>query len=191
MNEHQVVIGIDPGMTGGVAILDSGITIDDIAEVYMIPKNEISKNKYELNIRKLWDILDDFKYYNPMVFLEDVHSLYGMSAGSNFKFGWVLGVIEGVIGSLGYEVHKVTPKRWQKIMFDGMETIMIPEHIDKKGKLIKAKKDTKAMSGLKALELYPDVDLYITEKGNKSKNIHDGLSDAICIMEYGKKLINL
>ena len=64
MSEHNAVIGIDPGMTGGITILNLGITHPYIMNTHFIPKNEISKNKYELNIWQLYLLLNDHKMHD-------------------------------------------------------------------------------------------------------------------------------
>jgi len=48
-------------------------------------------------------------------------------------------------------------------------------------------KQTKKMAEIVVCRLFPKLDLYITEKGNPSKNIHSGLMDALLIAEYGRR----
>lgn len=104
--------------------------------------------------------------------IEEVHSLYGMSAKSNFNFGRnfqaVISVFD-LVSSGNFEFLK--PKEWQKEIFGDMEVIL-----NKKGK-----KDTKAMSIKRATELFPDADLTPTERAKKPS---DGIADALCMAEY-------
>ena len=48
--------------------------------------------------------------------IEDVHSLFGMSAKSNFSFGRNLGVMTTLLELTQLPVHKVQPKVWQKYL---------------------------------------------------------------------------
>ena len=97
-----------------------------------------------------------------MAIIEDVHSLYGMSAKSNFSFGFNTGLITGIIQSTGIGLDKVAPKKWQKEI--GVKT---------KGKEIKAE------VGQIATRLYPKVQLF-TPRGR----LEDGKSDSLMIAHY-------
>ena len=66
-------------------------------------------------------------------------------------------------------VVEVPPKVWQKEIFGETE------------------KDTKESSFDFVQFAYPETNLHLTPKGNKSKNPNDNYSDAICIAEYGRR----
>ena len=96
------------------------------------------------------------------IMIEDVHSLYGMSASSNFKFGWNVGVPHTILECISYMPHMVTPKKWQKAV-----------GVTKKGKEIK-----KEVAEL-CTKLYPGCDIYGPKGGLK-----DGRSDSLLIAHY-------
>jgi len=101
------------------------------------------------------------------VALEHVHSLYGMSAKSNFTFGGMFWRARTILDCLGHPFELVQPKAWQ-------QAVGIP-----------AKKDRDPQDELKRLvadrahELYPDAQLYGPRGG-----LMDGRSDALMIAHY-------
>lgn len=163
-----MIIGVDPGKNGGLVLIEP-----DIAFHYTVmPDFDTCWDDLGLKISSL------AKDFECVVYLEDVHSIRGSSAKSNFQFGRAVGFIEGFFAGLGLPVTKVTPKEWQSAMFTGISKIK------KEGT---NRNDTKAMA-LEALKLRRPwwVDWFkVTAKGNKSKNVHDGLVDAALIALYG------
>jgi hypothetical protein len=165
-------IGIDPGKQGGIVCLDNE---NNISSYYFIPKI-----KNEIDVRQLSQIFFNYDKNNSMVFIEHVHALYGSSAGATFDFGYTCGMLEGIVSALGFSYIMVKSSEWQKEMFQGINPIYKPTLKKGKGKL-----ETKKMAEIAHKRLYPYIDLYITENGNKSKNVHGGIVDALLISSYG------
>jgi hypothetical protein len=168
------VVGIDPGKNGGIVIIYE----DGKIETFFIPK---IANK--VDIRQLQEIF--FTLFNSektFIIIEKVHALYKSSASATFSFGYTCGVIEGIVVGNNYRYSMVTPKEWQKEMFVGINPIYKKSKKKGKGAL-----ETKKMSEIVYRRLYPNLDLYKTEKGNKSKKVHDGLVDALLIATYAKR----
>jgi hypothetical protein len=165
------IAGIDPGKTGGIVLIT-----DKEIKYWCIPK--IGK---EVDLRKLNDI---FKLLpkDCTVFLERVHAIFGSAAGSTFTFGQVFGFLEAMIVAHELSYSMVDPKQWQKEMFMGINPIYKP---NKKRKML----ETKQMAELAYKRLFPELDLYITDNGNKSKKVHDGIVDALLIAEFGRRKI--
>ena len=116
--------------------------------------------------------------------IESVHSIFGTSAGSNFTFGYVVGMIDTTVIAHSLPYSKVQPKIWQKEIWQEYEIEREPGKADKNGKMKPGKVLTK-LTSLKAFtRLFPSVDLRGTER---SKNQHDGLVDAILIAEYCRR----
>ena len=87
-------LGIDPGMKGSICILPESrdpIFIDNSTNV--IDAVAIIKS-----------------YPIHMAMIEDVHSIFGVSAKSNFNFGFNTGYLHGIITSLGIPLDLVQPK---------------------------------------------------------------------------------
>ena len=146
---NQAVIAFDPGVKGGVAKI-----APDYYQVFALngkPDHDIAC------VRELFEPGD-------MVVIEDVHSIFGMSAKSHFGFGKSVGFLNGVIWSLGAtSIRLIPPKVWQK----AIGVTGIKESKDRKQALID-----------KALELFPGVDLKATPRCTTP---HSGCADALLI----------
>ena len=103
-----------------------------------------------------------------MCMIEDVHSIFGASAKSNFMFGFNTGLLHGIIRALGLPLDQVQPKAWQKHI--GVKSTV-------KGKLVKT-----AVADI-VQGLYPEIatDIF-TPRGR----LIDGRSDAAGIVSYCK-----
>jgi hypothetical protein len=148
----MVIVGIDPGAKGSLCSLD---TVSK--SIWFIPTTALPHELYA------WLKRDDSIH---MIGIEDVHAIYGTSAGSNFKFGFNVGLLHGIIGATQIGMDLVPPKVWQKetgIRF-------------KKGMTSAMKKKTVAA---KALQLYPKAQLHGPKGG-----LLDGRSDALMIAHY-------
>ena len=150
----MLISGIDPGANGAIAVLDSenpdSVSLLDLKTVSIYDATTWLHNK---KINNIW--------------LESVHSLYGMSAKSNFGFGRNFGIALAIanLGTSGSDVQQVTPKVWQKYI-----------GVTVKGKAIKQEVAKIAAS------LYPNATLY-----GKKGGLLDGRSDALMIAHYGLK----
>jgi hypothetical protein len=98
--------------------------------------------------------------------LEDVHSLFGMSAKSNFQFGRQLGRLEVLLESFREPpVTYITPKKWQQAV-----GIQFPKGT--------TGKQRKQISFQKAIELYPDEEVNL--RGPRG-GLLDGRVDSLLI----------
>lgn len=183
---QKIRLGFDPGAKGGVvALYESG-------EIKMhrtpLVKKEIDINKFKNIIMDLLgDIDNNGNWLNDLqVIVEDVHSIFGAGAKSNFQFGRALGILEGIISALDIPYIKVAPKKWQSICFEGVPTIKKPG----KPKLNKTTNqlepsystDTKAMALIAAKRIFPNTSFI--PAGCRVEN--DGLVDAALIAYYAK-----
>ena len=156
------IAGIDPGTNGAIAILDSenpdSVALLDLKKnstycIYLWLLGRLSENCGE-------------KPYIPesQIWVEDIHSMYGMSAKSNFTFGKNLGTVLTISTILKTNPPKtVTPKVWQKYV-----------GVTAKGKAIKQQVAKIAQ------HLYPQAELH-----GKRGGLLDGRSDALMIAYYG------
>ena len=141
----------------------------------------------DIDIMGIIRFLQSFTGTGTFCCIEDVHSVHCSSAKSNFQFGLSLGIVQALAIDYVSHYEKVSPLVWQTAMFEGIELI---EKFDKKKK--KYKRDTKAMAAEAFKKIFPDyIDRFMTTvKGNKSKNLHDGLVDAALIAEYYRRELN-
>lgn len=154
----MLVLGIDPGAQGALCLLD---TSRKFCEFFDTPN---TKNMYE----SLCD-LDSWLISTrgaQHIAIEDVHSLGGMSAKSNFQFGRNLGLLEGVVHLEHPIVEYVQPKVWQKATGISFPRGSTP-------------KDRKHITAARVLELYPEAAIYGPKGGLK-----DGRADALMIAHY-------
>lgn len=156
-----VYLGCDPGASGAICTIIECKNGEDAISFYPTPGG---KQPPGYLCDELYNHHPDITY----AAIEDVHSLYGMSAKSNFNFGRNVGMAqEAIIGALymqgnGVELQLVQPKAWQKAV-----------GITAKGKAIK-----QAVADL-AHKLYPTAQLYGPKGG-----LLDGRADALMIAHW-------
>lgn len=154
--QDQIVIGIDPGSKGAMCALNVTRKIPiflgtDASPLVVVQWLEQLQKEGDLRI----------------VMIENVTTVPGSSATSNFNFGYNVGYVTGIIKALGLPLDKVRPKAWQKY-------VGVPAKA--KGKQIKTE-----VAKL-AAELYPNASLYGARGG-----LLDGRSDALMIAHYAAK----
>lgn len=94
-------IGIDPGKTGAMAILEDGVRLPQI-----IPYN---KDAYLERLRII--------YYEdePCVCcIEQVHAIRGNGTASTWAFGESYGWLLGMLDTLCIPYQPITPQKWKK-----------------------------------------------------------------------------
>jgi len=99
---NRYVIGIDPGLKGGIAVLEAR---GDVVEVVTMPQTPL-------------DILAFLRQYfaeQCVAYLEDVgHGMPGQSSKATATFARHCGHLEMALLSLGIKTNVVTPQKWQK-----------------------------------------------------------------------------
>lgn len=104
-----MIIGIDPGLDGGIAIL-SGSSIELLESIPTESKGGFIKR--QVDAQKLSNILR--VYPDAICYLEGVASRPGQGVASVFSFGDTYGTIRGVLGALNIPTYTVIPSRWKK-----------------------------------------------------------------------------
>ena len=151
------VIGIDPGLSGGIAILKE----KRVLGLFDMPvMSEGKKNKRQLNSAQLVNILkENIETKDEIaVVVEQVNAMPGQGVTSMFNFGQTFGAIKGVCAALKLPIFFVRPSKWKK-------------HFE----LINSSKDS---SRTKVIEMYPDLSNQLTKKKDVNK------SDAILIARF-------
>ena len=151
------IIGIDPGLSGGIAILDD-LKIFDIYDMPIM--SEGKKNKNQLNSAQLVNIIKKNIISNGDTFLivEQGSAMPGQGVTSMFNFGQTFGSIKGICAALNLPIFFVRPAKWKK-------------HFD----LINSSKDA---SRTKVIEMYPSISPRLSKKKDVNK------ADAILIARY-------
>jgi crossover junction endodeoxyribonuclease RuvC len=150
------VIGIDPGISGAIAIFKDG-KLDCVVDMPTLEVDSGKTKKRHISAVGLRDILEMYileLYPTTHVVTEKVGAMPGQGVSSMFNFGRSAGIIEGVVAALRMPSTYVTPATWTK------------------GVGRAAGKDA---SRMRAMELFPDkADLFKRAKD-------DGRADAALI----------
>ena len=102
-------IGIDPGISGAIAILQDD---DSLINVYDMPIMAGTGKRQQVNASELVKILSQA---NGISYVERVSAMPGQGVSSMFSFGTSYGIVLGVLAALQIPVVLVTPQRWKKI----------------------------------------------------------------------------
>ena len=155
----MIIIGIDPGVSGAISILEN----KKVIEVFDMPTMiDGKKNKKQVNGAQVTNIikerLDSEKEKEIAVVVEHVNAMPGQGVTSMFNFGQSFGVIKGICSALSLPIYFVRPTKWKK-------------HFN----LIKTNKDA---SRTKVIEVYPEISSKLHRKKDSNK------ADAILIARY-------
>ena len=106
------IIGIDPGLSGGIAILDD-LKIFDMFDMPIM--SEGKKNKNQLNSAQLVNIIKKHIVLGKtFVIVEQVSAMPGQGVTSMFNFGQTFGSIKGICAALNLPIFYVRPSKWKK-----------------------------------------------------------------------------
>jgi crossover junction endodeoxyribonuclease RuvC len=151
------IIGIDPGLSGAIAVLDD----QKVKRIFDMPvMSEGKKNKRQLNSALLVSLLKENinSKEDTIIVVEQVNAMPGQGVTSMFNFGQTFGAIKGISAALGLPIFFVRPAKWKK-------------HFE----LINSSKDA---SRTKAIEMYPSLSGQLSKKKDVNK------SDAILIARF-------
>ena len=151
------IIGIDPGLSGAIAVMHDKKVIN----MYDMPvMAEGKKNKRQLNSSQLVNIIKENinEDEETIVVVEQVNAMPGQGVTSMFNFGQTFGAIKGVCAALKLPIFFVRPSKWKK-------------HFE----LINSSKDA---SRTKVIEMYPTLSSQLAKKRDVNK------SDAILIAKF-------
>ena len=151
------IIGIDPGLSGAIAILENNKVLN-IFDMPVMPEGK--KNKRQLNSAQLVNLIKGSINGKEeiAVVVEQVNAMPGQGVTSMFNFGQTFGAIKGVCAALELPIFFVRPSKWKK-------------HFE----LINSSKDA---SRTKAIEMYPLISSQLSKKKDVNK------SDAILIAKF-------
>jgi len=101
------VVGIDPGSSGAMVVLEDGVPI----EWDRMPTMTVGKSE-RVNPVLVHDFLASSCCVH--IFIEMVGAMPKQGVTSMFNFGHSVGTVMGVIGSLGLPYTLVPPQAWNK-----------------------------------------------------------------------------
>lgn len=98
----MIVLGIDPGASGGLAVARSSL---DVLQAAKMPETDGDLWAWVHGARKCWE--------PDLCILEKVHSMPGQGVSSSFKFGQSYGSLRMAVIAAGIPLEEVTPRKWQ------------------------------------------------------------------------------
>lgn len=167
------IVGIDPGMTGALAVLDGGevVAVEDLPVVHV--RNTAGKLRGEYIQYKLVEYLERWRGH---VFLEKQQAFPGtgarcpvckqargqgvVSTGTTMEG---FGMLKGMLAALRIPYELVPSVTWKRAMLEGLGR-------DKSHSLSKAR------------ALFPTVDL--------GRRKDAGRAESLLIAEYGRRMLN-
>lgn len=159
----KYLIGIDPGYTGAIGILDGKGKFVAVYDMPVIEKEtgktkivnlkRVKETKREVDGVGVRDILKPYKT-NSKGIIEAVHAMPEQGVTSVFNFGCGYGVVLGVMQCLDLSPYKVPPNKWKSDL--GLNS-------------------DKVLSIELALELFPEAKSQLTLKK------HNGRAEALLI----------
>jgi len=105
----MIVFGIDPGATGGLAVLRDGSLIDAMRMPTVVVRGKPAVDGSVLH-EWMYDHLDG----GALFVLEHVHAMPRQGVSSSFQFGRMFGAVEALAIATGRRVEHVTPSVWKK-----------------------------------------------------------------------------
>jgi crossover junction endodeoxyribonuclease RuvC len=163
MTTPKNVVGIDPGFTGGWAVVAPNF---DLLKAGRMPVRR-PKNTTEIDVPALAQILEDAGA--TRVYVEFVTSRPRQA--HQFRFGLAAGIVHGVVEALGFDLRIVAPQTWRGSV--GLQT--------------RAEHETtsvhKARSRALASKLWPN------HAPRFAKTLDDGAAEAALIAFYGMQAI--
>lgn len=165
------ILAMDPGLSGGVAIISSSGMIQHYQKMPVKPvlENGIKTGKRIIDIVQIAAMIAKFQPQH--VFIERVHAMPKQGVTSTFTFGMGYGMLLGLCLSLEAvtETQLIPPQRWQKFMYASLSGVDDME--------------PKARAMARYGELWPHL---------LQQNVtHDGIIDALLIAEYGRRNLGL
>lgn len=150
MSSHPYVLGIDPGSSGAVAVLNPRGNALEVVDVPTVLAYKSSKTRRMLDASGFARMVAKFvQSSSPLIaVVEDVRAMPGQGVASMFSFGKSFGIALGVLAALQISTELVPPERWKK-------------HF----RLGKDKEQARAL----ATRLYPTVELELKKHQNRAE----------------------
>ena len=165
----MIVIGIDPGLKGGIAWCHRAMEGTTFG-VLPLPTFKSNK-KNEIDADALNKIFADLACWDEAIQLtviERVHSMPKQGIVGAFTFGEGYGKVKAIAELFSEKIEYPIPQKWKKVVLKGTNR-------DKQAAIDFVHKN------------YPALSL---RPSSRHRTDHDGMADAICLMHYGRMLLN-
>lgn len=157
------ILGIDPGLSGGLSIIDEQFNL--IACIQM-PTIKFDGKKRRVDPRPVFEFIELHK--PELAIVELVGARPGQGVTSMFSFGDAFGVVRAVAECLCPEVRYARPQEWRGYQsLSGLSKEQLAEI---------------------AFEVFHADQIYKKSRGGKSA-VRDGISDSLLIAKYGVRFL--
>lgn len=164
--EYRAFLGIDPGLDGAIAVLTPGLRTT-LAWACPTPTYRDDRGRRQFDRAQMVSTLRTWSDCCAAIEKVNAAPMHGRRQGTTgmFRFGFGYGIWMGVLESLGIPVIEVDPRRWKRVVLKGLGS-------DKEAAIRYCQ------------TCHPDVNLLAKKRSRKP---HDGMADALCIAEYGRR----
>ena len=155
----MIIIGIDPGVSGAISILEN----KKVIEIHDMPTMiDGKKNKRQVNgsqvFNEITKRIKEYKKDQIRVVIEQVSAMPGQGVTSMFNFGQSFGILKGICAAMQLPVFFIRPAKWKKYF-----------------NLLNSEKDA---SRTRAIEIFPYFSAQLSKKKDSNK------ADAILIASF-------
>jgi hypothetical protein len=153
-------IGIDPGLSGAVAVLTADGTLEALYDTPTLTLATSRGRRQEYDVPGLVALLGPYTGSQTHVIIEEAQAMPGQGTRSMFTCGLGMGIWLGVLAALQLPYRRVRPQIWKKAM--GL-------------------KADKEQARLRAMQLFPNADL--------RRKKHHNRAEALLLALYGQRHI--
>jgi len=170
-----VILGIDPGMTGGIALIESGNSAKVLFAGHIPTTGDLAKKR--VNVLAVLAIIQKYKPNHG--FIERAQAmpsrmqdgrLVAQGASSGFNYGRAVGALEASVQGSRVPLTIIESTAWKRA-----HGLIKPQGVDGK----EWAKVVKENSRQRALMLFPDAALFF------ARRLDHGPAEAVLIAHYG------
>jgi hypothetical protein len=154
--EPLTIIGADPGLTGGIVVLEG------LSDPKVVAAHQPVFRDKRMDIKAAMDALWPYCNTVDLFVVEKVGAMGKDSPSAMFTFGSTFGHLLGMAAALAWPTRLVRPQEWKKVVLAGTTR-------------------TKEVTCGYVHDRFPSLNL---RPAGKRKD-QDGLADAACMAEWG------
>lgn len=172
----SISVGVDPGLSGGIAILGGA---SPVVVSMPVTGGDIDAHAIATLLRSECPVAD------TVVGVELVHAMPRQGVSSSFSFGKGFGIVLGVVASLGLRLELIQPNAWKKRVLAGLipQKKALPKDATAREKAAASaehKRQSKQAAIAWVRRAYPNVSLIEA----RCRTPNDGMAEAVCIAEF-------
>lgn len=187
----MIFVGIDPGISGGIAAIDIKGQCLFVKPTPCISIKKNNKKKSDYDVATMSSYLRQFVGKDSQVCQELTHAMPGNGGVSMYHFGRGHGIWEGIVGALNLPHTFCTPQKWKEMYPElAQEKLTKEERVLLSASQVSSwKRKKKAEAKKKSIEL---AKLLFPSIAHEIKQVkHDGMAEALLIAnwlrsKYGK-----